>query len=703
MSAELKENYFIQDLPKGYFDLIPQEAIRAQKVPSNTKHNAAWDFMLCRDKRTVYFPICGELSQPLSAKLYRYDCRTGELTLCFSLDREFFVSPRETPPSKIHTSLCEMEDGRILMTTHTTSRSPSHPYWLFEAYYEHAYEGYPGSHVLIYDPHDGSVKNLGIPVKRDSIYGAVYDAKHNAYFFTTFLRGELYRIDLDTLELKDLGQITEFGSFCLFLDGRGGVITSSRTGHVFRIDTETLAIRDLGLVGSEPEDSYRWSVHRVIAHHAKGPDNAIWFTMHYSEKIYRLDLDTFAITERPLGIHGEWEKAPPLMEKGHVFDSQGILWYFESREAANKHAGGALHLFRRDILHGGKPEFMGMVGVPGHGCAILSECDIDDQDVVHFPDGNHCQDMAWIISIDLRKVAAHAGDPRIVCRDPFVYSPFADGAKFYPGEDFAKDTEQYNRFREYCRNDAQFRVRYANVVVKYRAAAIGRVWEEMPFDEEHTVHEVHFTDETHVSCRCGEQGRYRFTLGLEGLSEPELCTEPLAVPELELPPNLELSSLPARCGRRWLAEQISAAVPMADGRWLIASKDAVFSLFDPATQNVFALGAIGAHGPVTLAVSGDRQVAYGLSGDPDDLTHLLRYDNQRGLVDLGRPIRTNVVTNITGAKDPTANLVIPRNRKAPDLVVAANAQYSSIAVNHDGSACAVGGAGRLATCFLFFF
>ena len=222
MSELLREQYFASDMPDGYFDLLPQQAVRCVPFPAATKHNAVWDFLLEEDG-TAYVPLCGELSQPLSVQLYRFDTNSGNFHFCFDASKEFFVGNREIPPSKIHTSLSKLNDGRLLMTTHTTARSPRHPYWLFDSYFEHIHEGYPGSHMLIYDPENGTVKNLGIPVKRDSIYGGCYDPAHNAFFFTTFLKGKLFRFDLDKFELRDLGQITEGGSYCVFPDGRGGI------------------------------------------------------------------------------------------------------------------------------------------------------------------------------------------------------------------------------------------------------------------------------------------------------------------------------------------------------------------------------------------------------------------------------------------------------------------------------------------------
>ena len=680
MSELLREQYFASDMPDGYFDLLPQQAVRCVPFPSTTKHNAVWDFLLEEDG-TAYVPLCGELSQPLSVQLYRFDTNSGKFHFCFDAAKEFFVGNREIPPSKIHTSLSKLNDGRLLMTTHTTARSPRHPYWLFDSYFEHIHEGYPGSHMLIYDPENGTVKNLGIPVKRDSIYGGCYDPAHNAFFFTTFLKGKLFRFDLDKFELRDLGQITEGGSYCVFPDGRGGFFTSSRTGHIFRIDGSTLEISDLGVVGAEEEELYRWNFHRVLAHWTPGPDGKIYFTMHFSNNLYILDPETRKIDALSLAPQGAWKKAPPHLPKGHVFDSEGVLWYLESRESANAYPGGTLHLFRRDIFHGGEPEYMGLVGIAEHNCAMVCHVAIDANDVMHFPDGNHGEDMAWMAAVDLKKVRGNAAEARERCRDVWAYCSFADGKEWYPGDDFEQASADYRRFRQYMIADAEYHAAFATSNVPAERVTVARCWERLPFEEDHTVRMLRFLADGALEIRCGSHGKWRFLLQDEVLHGPEhLSKEENPLPEVALPAIPDSLTLPARSGRRLLAG-VTAAAQLADGWWLLGSADAVFSLWNPVDGTLFSLGAIGAHGPCrALAASGNGDVIYGITGDADDLGHIIRFDRRRGLCDLGRA-----------------------RHAPPDSVVASNTELSTLAVNFDGSQCAVGAAGRLATVYLFTF
>ena len=674
MRSELKETYFCKDLPKEYFDLLPTGTVRQKMLPSDSRHNAVWDFMLCKNERDAYVALCGELSQPLSARLYHYDTATGDLKFLFDVSEETFVNQREIPPSKIHTSLSELPDGRILMTTHTTARAPIHPSWLFDSMYEHIHEAYQGSRMLIYDPADGSVKNLGIPVKHDTIYGGCYDAKHNAYFCTTFLKGNLYRIDLNDLSVMNLGQITEMGSFGVYTDHKNGIYTSSRSGHIWRIDTDTLEIKDLGIAASEKEDLYRWALHRMIAHWTAGKDGKFYFTMHFSDKLFRLDPDkqTFEAVA-PLAPRGDWENTPPQVQKGHVFDSNNVLWYIVMRESSNTYPGGIAHLFRYDFLNGGEPEFMGVIGDTEMTCGAICHVGIDQNDVLYVPSGNHGEDMAWMMALDLRKIYEKRNQPKEKSRDVWSYCSFADGKDYYPCPDYEEVSARHFAFRKYIIEDGKWRSANAQSRVEFKDCQAFKVWEKLPVDSDHTITNIKFTGDTVYAQADGKT--FKFENG--GYTE---TAENVTFDKKELPELPETIKLPHRAGRKFLTE-VTAAGQMADGRYFIGTADGVFALVDLQKQSCFALGAVGAEGKVhDIAVSADGKTAFAVMGDADDLGHLVVYDDQNGLRDLGRVCK-----------------------ELPNEVITSNTELSCVAVNSDGSCAAVGGRGRLGSVFIYTF
>ena len=56
------------------------------------------------------------------------------------------------------------------MLTHTTYKSPGHPAWMPNAYYNHPWgRQFPAAPLIIYDPMTNRAENYGIPVHRETL------------------------------------------------------------------------------------------------------------------------------------------------------------------------------------------------------------------------------------------------------------------------------------------------------------------------------------------------------------------------------------------------------------------------------------------------------------------------------------------------------------------------------------------------------
>ncbi|MEI3131334.1 MAG: hypothetical protein V8S92_03515 [Oscillospiraceae bacterium] len=153
---------------------------------------------------------------------------------------------RQIRASKFHSSICFMPDGRLIMTTHTTDKSPCHPTWMPIAYYHHLWEGFAGGHILIYDPQTGHVENLGCPAPHESIYGACYDpaptacslrAGSGAICIASVCRSGACMIS---------GRSAKTMRFRLVRAKDGRIYGSSRSGYLYRVDPKTLRIEEYG-------------------------------------------------------------------------------------------------------------------------------------------------------------------------------------------------------------------------------------------------------------------------------------------------------------------------------------------------------------------------------------------------------------------------------------------------------------------------
>jgi hypothetical protein len=672
-------SYRCANMPEGYFELLPQEAVRYSKFPVNTKHNAIWDFNWGHDGR-MYVALCGELGNSLNAILFEYHRQAGNLEFCFDTGRETMADPRMIPPSKIHTSITPVRDGKVLMTTHTTARSAVHPYWLFDQHYTHQFEGFPGSHILVWDPATRQCANLGIPVARDSIYGACYDDRNNALWFSTYLRGHLCRLDLETRKVEDFGQITEFGSYKFVKDRLGNMLISTRSGTVFHINTDNYRITDLGVLASATEKNPNWRGHRILAHHASMPDGRILLGLHWSDRLYAYDPETLKFERfgdfRPASFI---KSAPWMMQKGLAFDSKGILWQ-ASLCPINEAVGFMAHLFRWDIIGGKEPEYIGLLGTPDRVTACVSEMHIDSDDVLHIADSNHGEDMPGIIAVNTRYLQNSITNgsfkrPEKV-RDVLAYLPYSDGKETYPSDNFDKASAPYTALKKEYEEYGAFLKNQANSGVQSEKAFGIRLWRQFGRGTESLVRNLEWSGPDSLILQL-PSGTYS-TNAQSDFQLLEKKDHRFKLPEEKdkMPEALKEAHPPARQGRQFKA-RISAWAKWNTNTWIIGTDDGCMALFNEKTKSTYSLGAVGVHGPVHhIAVAGGH--AYGVSGDPKDLGNLFHYSDTTGLREAGRL------------------MIVPESEP-----VFCNTQPVRVAISPDGEMVAVSVADELGCVYIF--
>ena len=280
---------FFLDGPKDY-KLMSQTGVKQYVFPLNFSHNAIWDSNISPEGK-LYFGLASEIFTSGYVRLCEYDYKNNEVITHFKVEDVILPNDRTIRASKFHTSISFMTDGKLIMTTHTTDKSPQHPTWMPDAYYNHIWEGFPGSNIVTYDPVTGVTHNLGIPVPRESIYGALYEPKHNALYFLGFFKGHLYRYSIDEKRVIDLGKVSENYAFKLVLGTDGNIYGASRSGYVYKVDTELLKVIDMNYM--LPHYNYKYtrefsniSVGRI------GPDDRLYFAVMFGPDIIALDTKT---------------------------------------------------------------------------------------------------------------------------------------------------------------------------------------------------------------------------------------------------------------------------------------------------------------------------------------------------------------------------------------------------------------------------
>jgi len=622
------KKYFLGEMAETRdYKLMSQAGVKQYVYPLRHTHNAIWDSTVGPDGK-FYYALASEIATNNYVRFCRYDFNTHSVEELFKIEDVILPTDRSIRASKFHTSICFMNNGNIVATTHTTDKSPRHPTWMPIAHYHHLWEGFAGGHIIEYNPKTKEVKTLGIPVPQESIYGATYDPKHNALFFLGFMRGFLYRYSFDEKRVQCLGKVSENNSFRLTLGPDGNIYGSSRTGWVFKVDVDTLKIIDLNFQFEHVQ--YEYSTRYNMSSIARiGHDNRLYFAVMYSKNIYALDTKTgkmenmgwYLPTDRY--IYGENRHGIFGMD----FDNKGVLWYavtsLNNYESYVEH-GIPASLFRWDISRGGKPEWAGILGTPEFGGAWISEVSIFKKDnILYAANSNHSLDGPGLIGIDLDIFEPTMKNIAEPLKDKY-FDPSDPG--YIESNTFIHDQE--NLLNE---NPTAIQMKPFSPILLWRELAPDNI-------EESAVKGLYWEDNNTLKGVCGNAKQYVFTIKNNELvslvpadeADPA-CIEKALSRDL---PDFELKeALPHYPGRQYKAVTVAAA-SLSGGRMLVGTLDGMLAVVDKG--KAYALGPAAFNGPIhQMASTPDGKKVYGVGGDEDDMAVLFSYSDDEGLRWLG--------------------------------------------------------------------
>ncbi|MCL2461439.1 MAG: hypothetical protein FWF44_02135 [Defluviitaleaceae bacterium] len=600
-------------------ELIPQEGVQLSLFPPECRHNAIWDYAISPQGRH-YFSLCAENTYSAYAQLYEYLPESGRFELCFKVEDSIVTYDRNVRASKIHTSISFMPDGRLIMTTHTTAAAPGHPHWLFMHYLNHPWEGYSGSNVLIYDPASKKVEDLGIPVQRDSIYGACYDPARNALYFSTYLRGHTFRLDLENRNLTDYGQMTGQGSFFLKMGRDGNIYTTTRNGCLLRINTRSQRIEDVGF------QFYPNSM--MMSHAIDGPDGRLYMFAQDCTNVFAYDYETQKVDRHYRIIPEEFDgDGWNYFHGGGGFDERGVLWYALLRRIGDENQYQMTYLCALDIAQKDpKAVNTGLLGTRDHSIRACCEAFVQN-DTFYAVSSNHANEPPGIFRAGLEPVRRGLDKPRQICNDPYAYVAVAGGEKMYEGDlyadgeiyyQFIKEVLEYNRFIE--ENRPSFATPRREV---------SPIWMELGRGSSSVVN-VGFDRDGNILAVCGRPGGYtRLTIRGGDIVGREDGFD-YAEPDLEqIAQKFAHLQLPKQAGRGFKA-RASAYCSLAGGKYLVGTLDGMLAVVDG--DSVFALGAVTAGEPVrSLASNSAGTLAYGVASDPQGFGMVFSYDVNKGV------------------------------------------------------------------------
>ncbi len=591
-------------------------------------HNCCWDGVVSPDGK-FYFSFGSEQGNRGFAILNRYDLENHKIEYLFRSEEHMLFPKRAMPASKFHTCIDFLPDGRIICINHNTDRAEGHPEWLPYAYYSHMFEGFPGSTLFIYDPKTGEVENLGVPVPRESIYGGVYDPKHNAYYMLGYFLGHIYRYDMQTREVTDLGKAIEHTSHRIHLGPDGNVYGSTKSGYLFRVNTDENALEYLGIRFPESKTNIYHNIwYRYATDFFNVDDHTMLIVLGWGDDVYEYDTNTntYKTYSKRILADDLFKECPGMITCfNSALDKDGVLWYslsalFVPNSSHMRYDVPGL-LFRWDYRNpDAKPECLGVLGTPERALYICSHMAIDkEKDILYATMASGLS----VLCVDLKKYRPHRHER----------SGLQKGSENFPQvippenrrEHIEEGMSRKNGHQAFPTTDV-FPV---------------RIWPEFPGKE------------TASSAVLGLMYESNDILwAVTGKDEPQFAVkivdgkfdsyQPLDALDADfkarlldtLPKEYDyINDMPFAAGRQYLA-QPSAIAEWNGGRKIVGTKDGLLAIVNG--EDVFALGQAAPMGPIrALCVNKEKNMLWGTVGDKDEFGRVFTYDDKRGLRQLG--------------------------------------------------------------------
>ena len=663
-----KKTYVIHQGNSNDFRVINQTGVR-QVIVDEPKHNACWDANLAEDG-TLYFSVCSEHTNHEYAKLYKYDFSTNTASQCFYTKDFLLKSDRYLRDSKFHTSIHFKPDGKLIMVTHSTDKSPCHPVWLPYSFVSNPWEGFPGGELMEYDPKTGKVDLLGIPAPRESIYGAVYSPRDDAYYMLGWMRGHLYRYDCKTHKCEDKGQATEYRCYRIVLGPDQNVYFSTKSGFLMRYNVDTQQIEDLNVrIPCDKIEKGREQPYTYMGPCITGPDNRLYTTGNYTDILSAYDVET-----GKMKIIGKLIPADDYIDMddqhsfvaGMDFDKEGVLWYstMSFRVMEDEHYKSPSGLFRWDFMHGKEPEFLGLVGTEERVQTYTDSFFVDKKrDILFSVSTNHSHGSPDVIAIDLSEFRKNMYEKGAVCRDMLVYAPGCD---------------EYKEFADHWQRVKELIAEYAANVKAKKIQPI-RLWRKFSSSDitNAAVKGLKFIDNETVEGICGNLEDYKFVIKNGELTELVEASEEDVKRILKSVPE-SINNMPHYPGRQWRTD-ITCECEWIEGSKIVGTADGFLAKIS-CDGTVYSIGPAICQGPVRdLCSDVNSGIAYGVGGDVEDIGNVFKYTECEGLHYLGY-LCCDVANDNVG--------------------VCANFVLSSCALSPDGKKLAVGARDRLSCVYV---
>lgn len=712
------KEYVFERYSDDYKRLINQAGVKRNMPPKegNEDLNAVWDGMVAPDGK-FYYPLSSEDGLCGVTKLGWYDFENDKVNICFDGRKVLMPNDRHFPHSKYHTSLntmprsafypdCEYDplDYLVIGTTHSTDHGPNHTEWMPFGHHNHAWEGFPGSQLLVYDPKNNQAMTLGTPVPRETIYGAKYEPKHNRLYMIGFMRGHVYCYDFNERRvIKDLGKAAEVFTYRLVLGADGHIYGCSKSGQLFKINTDTVELENMDFHVPDYKNNYvSYTWYRYLLQGRNHHSGKFMYLVFSSlSVIHKLDFETGEVTELGSfipkdGLYELGSENGRFSANGFDVDKYGVLWFAvlgsSSINKTDYTIPRATYLIRWDIENGEEPYCCGIIGDEERVFEYASELEYDEVNDILYMVNTATErelglDRPSVLGIDLKEFRKHYKEPGPVSKDSWMIH------KKRTPED---KEEALKRFEARGgEENALANPFYAFPPLKLTPTRIWRSFPRLEVEESKVIGMAFAPDKCgrdyvlHVVC--GKEGSFdnaSYVLEVTAGEDVKIDTRS-DIPQVLrgevkkiskfsdisndykdwlreniLPQPVQFDEnikLPEAVGRRYRAKA-SCVVDWKDGKKMVGTLDAILSIVSP-DGSVYSLGNAAAWGPIRAMVADKaKERLWGVAGDDEDLGYIFCYDEKNGLRQMGiinynthgyydGPVALNVLSSICLSPD----------------------------------------------------
>lgn len=224
--------YFISNIP--VYSEVP---VKIYTLPGEHQEDGFWISIHAASNNNVYFGTC---THGGVGHFYEFDSKTNTVHHIAGMDEATSENvPYLEPQGKIHCKIVEDKRGRIWFGSDIA-------YHFYMAKWD-APDGYPGGHMLVYDPKTKQLDDLGIPFPRASIRVLSIDQERDVLYVVTFPDGRFYKYEIQTKKSEFFGRVNNCDSIgrMLVKDDQGNVYGTFAPYRIFKYDRALNKLMDL--------------------------------------------------------------------------------------------------------------------------------------------------------------------------------------------------------------------------------------------------------------------------------------------------------------------------------------------------------------------------------------------------------------------------------------------------------------------------